>query len=162
MVREGLNDNAVGFRLEQFDAVLTARDEGGKPFLLIGGQAVYFWATAYLAREPSLEQWQPFMSKDIDFQGSRDDLVHFANQLGIVPRFPHKKEMTAWAGVAQIKVAGETTSVDFLRFMPGVKPHDAVRFAVERDFQGRRLRVVDRSEERRVGKECRSRWSPYH
>src|SRR5256885_4512859 len=24
------------------------------------------------------------------------------------------------------------------------------------------LRSVDRSEERRVGKECRSRWSPYH
>ena len=23
-------------------------------------------------------------------------------------------------------------------------------------------RGVDRSEERRVGKECRSRWSPYH
>ena len=24
------------------------------------------------------------------------------------------------------------------------------------------MRVVNRSEERRVGKECRSRWSPYH
>ena len=24
------------------------------------------------------------------------------------------------------------------------------------------FRVQDRSEERRVGKECRSRWSPYH
>ena len=24
------------------------------------------------------------------------------------------------------------------------------------------LKPVDRSEERRVGKECRSRWSPYH
>ena len=23
-------------------------------------------------------------------------------------------------------------------------------------------KVIDRSEERRVGKECRSRWSPYH
>ena len=23
-------------------------------------------------------------------------------------------------------------------------------------------RKIDRSEERRVGKECRSRWSPYH
>ena len=23
-------------------------------------------------------------------------------------------------------------------------------------------RILDRSEERRVGKECRSRWSPYH
>src|SRR5256886_11452661 len=28
------------------------------------------------------------------------------------------------------------------------------------DFQGRS--TLDRSEERRVGKECRSRWSPYH
>ena len=28
----------------------------------------------------------------------------------------------------------------------------------ERDIH----RPVDRSEERRVGKECRSRWSPYH
>ena len=25
-----------------------------------------------------------------------------------------------------------------------------------------RERFIDRSEERRVGKECRSRWSPYH
>ena len=24
------------------------------------------------------------------------------------------------------------------------------------------LRAITRSEERRVGKECRSRWSPYH
>ena len=30
--------------------------------------------------------------------------------------------------------------------------------------EGRKVRVFerDRSEERRVGKECRSRWSPYH
>ena len=27
---------------------------------------------------------------------------------------------------------------------------------------GRKLNCIDRSEERRVGKECRSRWSPYH
>ena len=24
------------------------------------------------------------------------------------------------------------------------------------------VKIADRSEERRVGKECRSRWSPYH
>ena|SRR5258708_39779807 len=34
-------------------------------------------------------------------------------------------------------------------------------------FEGRRINVTEkravlRSEERRVGKECRSRWSPYH
>ena len=29
-------------------------------------------------------------------------------------------------------------------------------------LDGLPLRTDDRSEERRVGKECRSRWSPYH
>ena len=28
--------------------------------------------------------------------------------------------------------------------------------------QVKSVKVTDRSEERRVGKECRSRWSPYH
>ena len=34
----------------------------------------------------------------------------------------------------------------------------------EMGFSGNdpRVGVIDRSEERRVGKECRSRWSPYH
>ena len=30
------------------------------------------------------------------------------------------------------------------------------------ELMARALRAVRRSEERRVGKECRSRWSPYH
>ena len=36
-------------------------------------------------------------------------------------------------------------------------PHRIVRRGIARTFQN-----VERSEERRVGKECRSRWSPYH
>ena len=35
-----------------------------------------------------------------------------------------------------------------------------IAMAPEPDAQSRRM--VNRSEERRVGKECRSRWSPYH
>src|SRR5574340_265119 len=38
--------------------------------------------------------------------------------------------------------------------------HDADR--LEQDDDVEEERVVLRSEERRVGKECRSRWSPYH
>ena len=34
--------------------------------------------------------------------------------------------------------------------------------AVERDCAGTEFAVSSESEERRVGKECRSRWSPYH
>ena len=32
----------------------------------------------------------------------------------------------------------------------------------DKDFAQRLLEGLTRSEERRVGKECRSRWSPYH
>src|SRR3712207_9288901 len=33
---------------------------------------------------------------------------------------------------------------------------------MEQAFRDQERRYNDRSEERRVGKECRSRWSPYH
>ena len=36
----------------------------------------------------------------------------------------------------------------------------SVQFSDESDVQA--VEDVSRSEERRVGKECRSRWSPYH
>ena len=32
----------------------------------------------------------------------------------------------------------------------------------EKEAEAEKLAVMLRSEERRVGKECRSRWSPYH
>ena len=34
--------------------------------------------------------------------------------------------------------------------------------SVAKSYAGRGVPLLDRSEERRVGKECRSRWSPYH
>ena len=41
--------------------------------------------------------------------------------------------------------------------MKAVKPND---FDAYREAMNKKL--LSRSEERRVGKECRSRWSPYH
>src|SRR2546430_1266030 len=40
--------------------------------------------------------------------------------------------------------------------------NEAIRRAGELPGETRPERTHDRSEERRVGKECRSRWSPYH
>ena len=38
-----------------------------------------------------------------------------------------------------------------------------VYFKKLEEYVGKKLNIVsNRSEERRVGKECRSRWSPYH
>src|SRR5438132_10308097 len=56
--------------------------------------------------------------------------------------------------------AGDLHALDVTRWRRLQRVDDALR-----DLTGRRthdLREHERSEERRVGKECRSRWSPYH
>src|SRR2546430_12736751 len=46
---------------------------------------------------------------------------------------------------------------------PEIRPaNHAAEYSHDRFFSGRSRGNHDRSEERRVGKECRSRWSPYH
>ena len=47
------------------------------------------------------------------------------------------------------------------RFAPFKRRVSNARHAV-RDVDASKRRARGRSEERRVGKECRSRWSPYH
>ena len=65
----------MAFTLGQFHAVLDLRDGSGKPYLLIGGQAVGYWASRYTIDVVS-EKWLQFTSKGIDFQGGREDVVH--------------------------------------------------------------------------------------
>ena len=56
-------------------------------------------------------------------------------------------------------------AVDADEFLSGIKKDDRFHTIIniilyygEKEWDG----PVSRSEERRVGKECRSRWSPYH
>ena len=92
------------FALEQFGHVLSQRDGRGKPYVLVGGQAVYFWASRYAAEERGAEQWRPFTSKDIDFQGGRDDVLRLAKELGFRAQLPDSHQMTALAGVFFFRV----------------------------------------------------------
>src|SRR2546429_7792273 len=58
----------------------------------------------------------------------------------------------------------QTSKPPFLALGERVRRDDrkADRVVEVTDHGARELVGVDRSEERRVGKECRSRWSPYH
>ena len=49
------------------------------------------------------------------------------------------------------------------QILEAIQEHDRVKIEPRRDLPRQVvLRHAERSEERRVGKECRSRWSPYH
>ena len=77
------------YSLNQFAAVLRTRDASGRPYILIGGQAVNFWAETYLQHEPGLAAWFPFTSEDIDFCGGTADARRIAGQLGLPAHSPH-------------------------------------------------------------------------
>ncbi|MFM2082192.1 MAG: hypothetical protein RL380_883 [Verrucomicrobiota bacterium] len=131
------------FAIEQFDAVFAVRDGSGNPYLLIGGQAVYFWASRYAAEESSLEQWRPFTSADIDFRGSREDVVNIARQLGRAPKFPHRIERTALSGIIPFTIADVSVVIEVVRSVPGVKSEAAAKLGIEREFLGKLIRVLD-------------------
>ncbi len=133
---------AVGFSLHQFAEVLKIRDADGQPYLLIGGQAVNYWAERYLAVEPQLQSLQPFTSEDIDFKGGLDDVQRIARQLELTPGYPPKVEMTALAGVIPFQIGGVKSNIEVVRRIPGVSG-SVEALAVQAEWNGKTIRVLD-------------------
>jgi hypothetical protein len=133
----------VRFSLQQFSAVLNLRDAEGKPYVIIGGQAVNYWAETYLDKEPALTQWLPFTSKDIDFQENREDVLRIAKDLGVRAQLPNSREMTALAGIIPFKVADLRTSIEVVRSFPGMPNARIDQWALTANRSGKEIRVLD-------------------
>lgn len=111
---------AVGFSLQQFSEVLKIRDETGQPYVLIGGQAVNYWAERYASVEPQLEKLRPFTSQDIDFKGNRADVQRIARLLELNPSYPSKVEMTALSGFISFQIGDLKSAIEVVRRIPGI------------------------------------------
>lgn len=135
----GLN---VRFSLRQFLDVFKLRDANGSPYVLIGGQAVNYWAERYLDSEPQLKSSQPFTSEDIDFKGGIEDVRRMAQQLGINPHFPPKVAMTALAGVIPFRIGDIRSNIEIVRRVPGL-PGTVEATAIEAEWNGISIRVLD-------------------
>src|SRR2546422_11664690 len=80
-------------------------------------------------------------------KGGQDPLAYFARWPGRIP---------------MVHVKDSAGPPDHRMTDVGAGSIDWKRIFARRDQAGIRHAFVERSEERRVGKECRSRWSPYH
>lgn len=132
----------VGFSLQQFSEVLKIRDAAGQPYILIGGQAVNYWAERYLAVEPQLETLKPFTSEDIDFKGGAADVQRIARQLELTPGYPSKVQMTALAGTIPFQIGGLKANIEIVRRVPGVSG-SVDELAVQSEWEGKTVRVLD-------------------
>lgn len=131
------------FTLHQFSEIFQVRNPVGIPYVLIGGQAVNYWAERYLAAEPELRQHMPFTSGDIDFRGNRDDVRHIAEQLELTAVFPDKVAITALAGAIPFQIGKQPSNIEIVRLIPGVSSTTVDALAIDTTWSGQQIRVLD-------------------
>jgi hypothetical protein len=84
-----------------------------RDLVLVGGQAVNFWASHYEARASELEREAPFTSKDIDFCGDQRVVRLAAERLGGRPRVATFDDATPNSGtVVFVDAAGAERTLD--------------------------------------------------
>jgi hypothetical protein len=85
----------------------------GRELVLVGGQAVNFWASYYEPRVPELAREAPFTSKDIDFCGDQRAVGICAERLGGTPRTSTFDDATPNSGtVVFVDGVGVTRTLD--------------------------------------------------
>jgi hypothetical protein len=95
---------------EDFSSVLSHVPE---ECVLIGGQAVAWWARRYGAKSQ-------VTSRDIDFWGTREDLMALAANLHSRAAIPNRYERTLLLGAIGVEAAGKKTAIEFLHSVPGL------------------------------------------
>ncbi len=86
-----------------------------RELVLVGGQAVNFWASHYESRVPELAREGPFTSKDIDFCGDREVVRICAARLNGTARLPTLDNATPNSGtVVFVDGAGITRTLDIV------------------------------------------------
>ena len=88
-----------------------------------------------------------------DLAASRDVFAQFKTNIDLLTRGNVDVHRMGWRQY----IANESDTLNSLLFIDAEHSYTEVHDCIEAF-----LPLMTRSEERRVGKECRSRWSPYH
>jgi len=90
--------------------------------VLVGGQAVNFWANHYKHQAPQLAEHAPYTSKDIDFVGSLDAVRECAKRLGGTAKLATLDDMNtpSTGAVVFVDDSNHTRQIDFLGNVAGL------------------------------------------
>ncbi len=99
--------------------------------VLVGGQAVNFWAELYASRVPAINREAPFTSKDIDFCGDVRAVRICADRLGGTSRIATMDDHTPNTGVVTfVDDDGIKRTIDFLESPLGLRAEEVQRLAI--------------------------------
>lgn len=107
---------------EQASRILAKLADLEHPVVLVGGQALNFWASYYRDRVADLAAGGPYTSKDIDFLGSHDAVRECARRLGGKARLTTLDDSnTPSTGlVIFVDDDGHLRQIDFLGSLAGI------------------------------------------
>jgi hypothetical protein len=127
--------------------LLRVFDERDVEALIVGGQAVNFWAEVFEAEEPELQKYRPFTSADLDLH--RPDLSArrlLRARAGNVEaeRDPFGKAFTIVSRTFLIQSKeGRVLAVDDLKTVPGLRLDEVKKGTLLVEFSGVRLRLLN-------------------
>ena len=99
--------------------------------VLVGGQAVNFWANYYKNKAPQLAAYAPYTSKDIDFVGPKEAVRECAKRLGGTAKLATFDDVnTPNTGVVMfIDSENHARHIDFLGSVAGVADAELIETA---------------------------------
>ena len=120
--------------------------------------------TALDAKLPPFESSIAALIEDLDQRGILETtLVIALGEFGRTPKVNSRGGRDHWSNAMSVMLAGGGTPGGRVIGATDRNGYSAVeRVLSPENFVSTVYRKLGRSEERRVGKECRSRWSPYH
>ncbi len=132
---------------EEVREILLKLQEGALDIVLVGGQAVNFWAVRYATDDELWTRHRPFTSTDIDFLGSRRDVKVMASLLGGRAIVNEDMDGSPNAGIVLVPHRGGNLRIDVLGSVFGLDSaevaRDALEFVGTQDLAGVRLQVMD-------------------
>lgn len=115
--------------------------------VLVGGQAINFWATLYYNSEPKLEQYLPFSSEDIDFFGGRLEAIICHQILGGELNLNRDFNPSPNSGVIVTNFQNNKLRIDFLSSVFGLNDTEisesAIVFVGKEELAGIELKVLN-------------------
>lgn len=134
---------------EQASRILAKLADLEHPVVLVGGQALNFWASFYEDRVAELAAAAPYTSKDIDFLGSQEAVKECAQRLGGKAKLTTLDDMnTPNTGVVVfLDDDGHLRQIDFLGSLAGIPEtyYESIEATIvdEHDTPVATLRVMD-------------------
>lgn len=134
-------------RFADYLDLLKVFNERNAEALIVGGQAVNFWAEVFEEQEPELRQYRPFTSSDLDLHRpdlSAKQLLRAQASHTERERDPFGKAFTIVSHTFLIRGAGgNVLSVDDLKMVAGLRPDEVKKGAATVEFASVIIRVLN-------------------